>query len=159
MARRNWNKVSADNISSAMELCLEFAKEKENLSVDRIADRMGLPNKWNIYKWMENGRIPAVELLRFEDACRASFVTKYLATAKDMMLIEMPIGKKVKEVDIMQMHGKFNEAMTLLVNLAAGEASVEETVAALTAFMCDLAYHRENVKKISAPELNFGDEE
>ncbi|MCU8084256.1 hypothetical protein [Shewanella sp. SM23] len=66
--RRNWEKVRANNLRHLMALCLEFAREKQNLSVDRVADLMGLPSKWTLYKWLENGRIPAVLIRPFEHA-------------------------------------------------------------------------------------------
>lgn len=34
-------------------------KERHNLSVERIAERMGLTDHWTVYKWIQTGRIPA----------------------------------------------------------------------------------------------------
>ena len=59
MRRRNWKRVNPTSLRHAMELCLDYGREKRNLSVDRVADLMGMPSKYTLYKWLENGRMPA----------------------------------------------------------------------------------------------------
>ncbi len=141
-----------------MELCIEYGRQKHNLSVDRIADRMGLPQKWTLYKWMENGRIPSIEIPAFEHACGANFVTVYLATAAHKLLIDIPVGKKPVDTDILTLNANFNDAISLLTRFYKGEADMQDTLSALTNTIESIAFHRENIQKDHAPELDFGTE-
>lgn len=138
-----------------MELCIEYGRQKKNLSVDRIADRMGLANKWTLYKWMENGRMPAVLIPAFEHACGATYVTTYLATAAHKLLIDIPVGKKPIDTDILTLNSNFNDAVSLLSRFYKGESDIQETINSLTNTIESMAYHRENIQKDHAPELDF----
>lgn len=60
MARKVWKKEVPTSLRHAMKLCVEYAKVKRNLSIERIADQMGIANHWTVYKWVGNGRIPTV---------------------------------------------------------------------------------------------------
>ena len=79
---------------------MEFAREKHNRSVDRIADLMGLANKWVLYKWLESGRMPAILIRPFEAACGIDLVTRYIGHSANKMLIEIPTGRKVTSTDL-----------------------------------------------------------
>ena len=41
MSRRNWKRVQPGNLRDALRLCKDFALERKNLSVERIADLTG----------------------------------------------------------------------------------------------------------------------
>lgn len=58
MSRRNWKNVRANSLVHALRLCKEFAQERQNLGVERIADRMGVTHD-SLYKWLGTGRMPA----------------------------------------------------------------------------------------------------
>jgi len=104
------------------------------------------------------GSMPVHKLHSFEYVCGANYVSLYLASSDNKLLIDIPTGKTLQDVSVMDMQGTFNDAVGLLIKFASGQANVEETVAALTRSMSDLAYHRENVQKAEAPELDFGEE-
>ena len=42
MTRRNWKRIQPTSLRNALELCKDHAKERHNLSVERIAEQMGL---------------------------------------------------------------------------------------------------------------------
>jgi hypothetical protein len=90
MPGRNWKRVAPTTLSNAIELCIEFAKEKHNRSVDRIAELIGLANKYTLYKWIESGKLPAISIRPFEHACGCDFVTRYLAHSAHKLLIDIP---------------------------------------------------------------------
>ncbi|MCL1162493.1 hypothetical protein L2728_11475 [Shewanella chilikensis] len=161
MAKRNWKKVTANSLRHAMELCLEHARERKNLSVDRVADLMGLPNKWTLYKWLENGRIPAVLIRPFEHACGITLITRYLTASSGQLVIDIPAGKRADASDINALQGSFSDAMGLLIKFYNGQAEADDTLGALTQLMSGIAWHRENVNKSLAPELELfgGDNE
>ena len=155
MARINWKRVRPSSLSHAMELCIEYGRQKQNLSVDRIADRMGLAQKWTLYKWMENGRIPAIQIPAFEHATGASYVTIYLATTAHKLLIDIPMGKKPVDTDILTLNANFNDAVSLLSRFYQGQADMQETLDSLTNTIESIAFHRENIQKDHAPELDL----
>ena len=154
----NWKRAKATSLQEAFWLVKEYGKAKRNLSVARIAELMGLDDESLLYKWMK-GSMPVHKLHSFEYVCGANYVSVYLASSDNKLLIDMPTGKALKEVSVLEMQGAFNDAIGLLVKFATGNAETQETVAALTRSMSDLAYHRENVQKADAPELDFGDSE
>lgn len=158
MAARNWKRLRANSISHAMELCLAHAKEKLNRSVDNIADLMGLTNKWAIYKWVENGRIPAILIRPFEHACGIDFLTRYLAHSDHKLLIDIPTGRKAFSQETNTLSLALNETVGQLMKFHEGKADAEETIAAITAAMEDLAWHRGSVEKATQPEFEFGGE-
>lgn len=161
MARRNWKRVSPTSLRHGMELCLEYAKSKHNRSIDRVADLMGLPNKWTLYKWLENGRMPAILIRPFEHACGSTFMTQYIATSAHKLVVDIPSGKPASDEDVLAIQTGFNEAVNLLAKFYRGEADAANTMASLDAAMADIAGHRMNVQKAISPELDMfsGDEE
>ena len=159
MSRRNWKKVRANSLRHAMELCLEFAREKQNLSVDRVADLMGLPSKWTLYKWLENGRIPAVLIRPFEHACGADYMTLYIAASSNRLVVDIPSGRKATNAEVNELQGSFSDAMGLLIRFYQGHSAAEDTITALNHVMGGIAWHSENVSKSQTPELAMFDGE
>lgn len=153
MASRNWKRLQPHSLRHGMELCLEYARETRRLSVDRVADLIGLANRWTLYKWLESGRLPAVLIRPFEHACGADYVTRYLAATAQRLLIEIPTGRRCDAADINGLQASFTTAVGLLIRFYEGTASAEDTLAALTDALNGLAWHRVNVAKAQAPEL------
>lgn len=159
MAKRNWKRAQPTSLSQAMELCIEHAREQHNRSVDTIADLMGLPNKWNLYKWMENANLPARLIRPFEYACGCDFISRYLAISAGKLVVDIPTGKTAKPGDIHELQDILNAAMGNLIRFYSGRAQADETLAAIQSAMEGLALHRGNVAKHAHPELDFGGEE
>lgn len=159
MTRRVWKRVNPISLRHAMELCLEYGREKKKLSVDRVADLMGLPSKWTLYKWLENGRMPSILIRPFEHACGIDYVTQYIATSAHKLLVDIPTGKPAQDIDVLKLQTGFNEAVNLLARFYQGEANADDTVALLTQVMSEIAAHRENVSKSLTPELGLFSED
>lgn len=158
MAKRNWKRVAPRSLRHGMELCLEFAREKQNLSIDRVADRMGLASKWTLYKWLENGRMPMCLIRNFEHACNCHYITQYIATSAHKMLIDMPNAKPAKTEDVLALQTGFNEAVNVLAAFYQGNGDANETLSELTRLMTDIACHRARVEQQIDPELElFGE--
>lgn len=155
MGRRNWKRIQPASFSHAMELCLLHAKERHNRSVDQVADLMGLANKWVIYKWVESGKLPGILIRPFEHACGIDYVTRYIAHSNHKLLIDIPTGRAVTENDIHELQSHFNDALGLLLKFRHGDQNTDETIAAITTVLQDLAWHRGNVEKSAQPELDF----
>ncbi len=155
MPRRNWKRVAPTSLRQAMELCLEYARSKHNRSVDGVAERMGLANKWSLYKWLENGRLPSILIRPFEHACGCTYVTQYIATSAHKLLVDIPSGQATGETELLSLHSDFNAAVDLLRGFYDGKAEAPETLSALTEVMSQIAGHRENVNKAMTPELGL----
>ena len=142
-----------------MELCIQYAKERNNLSIERIAERMGMASHWTLYKWLESGKMPANLIRPFEHACGAQFVTKWIGSSAHKLVIDMPKAKAANNDDMLQLQTGFNAALNTLAEFYQGNAEVDQTIAQLTQVMADVAGHRANVESIATPELALFDGE
>jgi hypothetical protein len=52
MAARNWKRFRANNLRDAMRACKDYALEKRQLSVPRIAELMGDVTEETLYGWL-----------------------------------------------------------------------------------------------------------
>lgn len=153
--RRNWKRIQPSSLRQAMELCKDYARERHNLSIERIAALMGQADHWSLYKWLENGRMPAVLIRSYENACGIDFVTRWLAATNHKLLIEMPTGRTLTDVDLVQLQTGFGAAMKLLTDFHSGQVDASATLDALTAHIEQVAFHHANVTKHAAPEFEF----
>jgi hypothetical protein len=160
MARRSWKNVRPNSLRHAMELCIEHAEQKKNLSKERVSDLMGLSSHWVFYKWLKDGRMPSNLIRPFEHVCGVDFMTQYLAASSHKLLISMPTGHGCGAIEINDLQASFSEAISLLIRFYQSQEKVDETLASLTGLMQDIAFHRENVNRVISPELElFGGEE
>ena len=155
MASRNWKKQRPRSLPHAMELCLQHAKERLNRSVDQVADLMALPNKWRLYKWVENADMPSRYILGFQHACGIDYMTQYHAHSDHRLLIDIPLGRQVDASDLNKLQTLTNDAVGALISFAGGTTSAEEAMAAITLAMEGMAWHRANVEKHQQPELEL----
>lgn len=156
MRGRNWKRVQPTSLRNAMELCKDFAKEKHNLSVERIAERMGEADHWTIYKWLQTGRIPAVLIPAYEAACGVDFVTRWLAGTSGKLLVEVPTGRKLEPTDVAVLQDSLHGTVTALIEFYKGKAETETTLACITNALESLAWHRGNVEQHNQPQLDLG---
>lgn len=155
MTSKDWKKARATTLPQAMELCLAYAREVNNLSVDNVADIMGLPSKWRIYKWVEDANLPLHYLRGFEHACGCNFVTRYLAHSAHHLLIEIPRGRRIGAGDLTALQQQTTEAVAALIAFASGQIDAAGVIAATTRAMEGLAWHRRNAEKHQQPELEL----
>ena len=154
--RRNWKRLQPISLRHALELCKEHARERLNRSVERIADEMGITDHWTVYKWLQTGRIPANLIRPFEAACGMDYVSRWVAASAGKMLVDIPIGRRLQNADVVSLHNGFGAALQLLTDFYGDKADPEATIAALTAHLEDVSWHRANVVQFATPELDFG---
>ena len=156
MTRRVWKNVRPNSLVQALRLCREFAQDRHNLSVERIADRMGVTHD-SLYKWLATGRMPAILIPAYEHACGTSFVSVWLATSANKLVIDMPTGRKADGTELLDMNSSCAAALQLLTAFyAAPQATCPEaTLAALRQHMEQVAFHHNNVAQYATPELEF----
>lgn len=155
MSRRNWKRVQPRSLREALELCKDFALDVHNLSVDSLAEAMDEDSKWTVYGWLRDGSIPGRKILAYQRACRADFITRWLAHADGKLLVDIPRGRRIDAEDVNALQGVLNGAVGALLAFAAGKSDEAATQAALTQAMEGLAWHRENVARHAQPELDF----
>lgn len=153
--RRNWKRVQPTSLRHAMELCKEHARDRLNLSIERIAELMGQADHWSLYKWLENGRMPAVLIPAYENACGIDFITRWFAASRSKLLIDMPTGRALTDVDVVTLQTGFGTAMQLLTDFHSGKADAGATLDALTVHIEQVAFHHANVAKYATPEFAF----
>lgn len=156
MTRRVWKNVRASSMVEALRLCKEYAQAKSNLSIERIADRMGATHD-SLYKWLATGRLPAILIPAYEHACGCHFVSQWLAASTGKLLVDMPTGRAVNQADLVAVNASCSAALTLLTSFYADPAGAdtEATLCALRAHMEQVAFHQHNVAQYSTPELEF----
>jgi hypothetical protein len=136
----------------AIRLCLDYALHKHNRSVARVAELIGT-TEWSVYKWMSEGSIPSVRIRPFEFACDATFITHYIATSAQKLVIDIPAGRAGSQDELLDLQNQLNDAVSLLTRFYRGEAEAADVLQGVTLAMQQLAGHRENVRKHDAPEL------
>lgn len=152
-----WNKRQPSSLRDAMEMCKDFAREVHNMSIERIADRMGVMDKWSLYKWFQNGRMPVSLIQPFEFACGINYVTRWLASSDNKLLVDVPKGKLHGKDDMVQLNTSFAAALDLLNTFyeGGGTADPQATLAALKNHLTQASYHHANVQACIQPELEF----
>ena len=156
MTRRVWKNVRPNSLVHALRLCKEFAQDRHNLSVERIADRMGVSHD-SLYKWLATGRLPAILIPAYEHACGASFASVWLATSANKLVIDMPTGRKADGTELLDMNSSCAAALQLLTAFYAAPHATcpEATLLALRQHMEQVAFHHNNVAQYATPELEF----
>jgi hypothetical protein len=157
MAKRNWKRQRGTSMRNAMELCVRYARDVHNLSVERIAELMGLENHFTLYKWMESGRMPAVLIRSFENACQCDYVTKYIAYSANKLVIDMPTGRRPAHKELNELSVYAHTVIGKLISFFETSEDEAAVIQAVNTLIEDLAHQRGNVEKYQQPEL-LGDE-
>ncbi|MDR3015141.1 MAG: hypothetical protein LBV56_06850 [Delftia acidovorans] len=156
MSRRNWKNVRANSLVHALRLCKEFAQERQNLGVERIADRMGVTHD-SLYKWLGTGRMPANLVPTYELVCGCHFVTDWYAGAAGRLTVPMPTGRSVTEGELLAVNSSCAAALDLLTKFYADPTSADPaaTLDALRMHLEHVAFHHQNVSRYASPQLEF----
>lgn len=152
--KRNWKRYVPGSTLEAIRACKDYAIERHNLSVERIADRMGITADL-LYKWLSNGQMHAALIQNYEAICGCHFVSDHLTHSHGKLAVPIPTGRNLDDDDMLAMHQSFSAAMALLANFYAGRADLPTTQAALTAHMEATAWHRANLAAHDQPELEL----
>lgn len=157
MSRRNWKRWQPASLREALKGCKDFAQERHNLSVERIAERMGLEDHWALYKWIANGRMPAVLLPAYEHACGISLVARWMAATDNKLLVDMPAGRQATPADMVELNSGFARCLQLLTDFyaAGGQADPAAVLDALRLHLQQVAAHQLNVAGYAEPELEL----
>ena len=157
MTRRNWKRWQPATLRDALKGCKDFALERHNLSVERIAERMGLEDHWALYKWIESGRFPLVLIPAYQNVCGINLVTRWMAMHERRLLVDMPVGKAGDEDDMVALATQFSQAVQLLRDFYKSNGATDATpvLEALRSHLESVAHHHFNVSGFAEPELDF----
>lgn len=155
--RKFWKTYQPTSCRDALHQCKAYAQEARNLSVERIADQMGLPDHWALYKWIESGRFPFVLIPAYESACGINLPSRWLAATQRRLLMDMPVGRAATENDLVQLGTGFQQAVQLLSDFykSNGATDPAPVLDALRSHLESVAHHHINVAGFSQPELDF----
>ena len=155
--RKFWKTYQPTSCRDALHQCKAYAQEARNLSVERIADQMGLPDHWALYKWIESGRFPFVLIPAYESACGINLPSRWLAATQRRLLVDMPVGRAAIEDDLVQLGTGFQQAVQLLSDFykSNGATDPAPVLDALRSHLESVAHHHINVAGFSQPELDF----
>jgi len=142
----------ASTLAEAFDLCIDRATEKRR-PPKVLAELMGIELK-TLYRWLADTCMPINRIRQFEEFCGASYVSEYLCLAQGgKVVIDIPAGTKARVADLAVVQADFAQAMVFLTRFYQDQATLDETVAALTTSLAQLAYQRANVLKTAEPEL------
>lgn len=158
MSPRQWKRAQPINLRDALKMCQQHAKERFNYSIERIAALMGLEDHWALYKWIANGRMPAVLIPAYEQACGINLVTRWLAGSSGKLLIDVPSGRSTSAHDIQSLQAVLHETTGQLMKFYSDDAEASATLASIQAALEELAWHRGNVQQHAHPQLELGDQ-
>lgn len=154
--RKNQRK-QATSLDEAIQMCADYAQIKHRRPAKVISDLMGVELK-TYYRWMADSAMPINRIRQFESFCGCNYVSEYLCIAAGKVVIDIPTGNKTPVAQLGEMQANAGNAIVLLSRFYEGKSSLEETLDALNHTLTDMAYHRQNIIKHSAPELGlFGD--
>ncbi|MBU2967089.1 hypothetical protein Q4508_12430 [Amphritea sp. 2_MG-2023] len=153
MARKDWKHLRARSIPHAMELCVEYARSKQNRSVEHLAELMGEASHNTLYKWLATGRMPAIKVRAFEMACGIDYVSQYLAHSANKLIVEMPTGRKAEHRQLNELSSYSNKVIAMLIDFYEDRSEQEEVLDAITVLIEDLAHQRGNIERYQQPEL------
>lgn len=160
MIKRVWKHEVPHSINHALQLCKEHGQQKNQLSVERIADRMATSPD-TLYKWLGTGRMPINQVINYESLTTADtrtgrpFVTEYLAHSQGYLLIKMPTGRSAEHKDIIELNICMQQLVSQLLELQAGTVQADDVLATVKTLMQDLAFQQKNIEQHKQPQLDI----
>ena len=149
---KNWKRVYPNSLLDALRLCKDHAVERKRLSVERIAELMGVTAD-ALYKWLSTGRMPVSLVPVYEHICGIDLVSRYLATSSGRLVIDMPTGQVPGDTSMQDLQMALHGAVGALLNYYKLGADPAVTAAAVMAGLEQLAFHHRNVQQGGAPQL------
>ncbi len=158
--RINWKQLRPNSLKEALRLCKDYAKDKHNLSVAGIADKFceyghEEVNEDLLYKWLSTTRMPLTLVKVYERICGINYVSEYLASTSNRLVIEIPTGKKATQREINELQANLVSVVGQLLRFYEGGAEIKEVQDNIMSGIKGLAFHHENVEKANQPELEL----
>ncbi len=153
MSTQFWNKYTPNDIPQALQSSVDYGRENKNLSVQRVADLIGVNSQNTLYGWLASGRMPLVLVPAFENATGINLVTRFLAHGQDKLLVDMPTGRRPENRELTSLVINANQTFGQLMGFFDGSVDAKTVTAALDGLMADLSAQRKNIESFDQPEL------
>lgn len=147
-------RATPTSLIEALRVCKDHARDRRQLSVERIAELMGVTADV-LYKWLATGRMPANLLPAYEHVCGCDYASRYLAIAAGKIVLDMPTGRAVQPVDVAALQGVLNAAVGAILAFAAGDIAAAAALAKIEDGLAGLAWHHGNIERHQQPELEL----
>ncbi|MFN4056389.1 MAG: hypothetical protein ACK4GU_16135 [Alishewanella aestuarii] len=154
MSRKNWNQLVARSLTESLQLCKEFAIANKQMSVPRIADRIGTSPDM-LYKHLGAASMPAYMMIPYMESTHRIYPLQYMAHSLNHLLVPMPRGRKAEHKTLIALSQFCNAVMGQMLALQSGECRAQDVTDQLTLLMENLAYHRMEAQKHDQPELEL----
>ena len=151
---QHWKRYQPKDLRDALRACKEYARDSKRLSVERIADLMGISADC-LYKWLSDAKMPVASVPAYEHICGAHFVTEYLAAGSGRLVVTIPAGLPAGVEDLAELQAQIADTVARLVRCYRSGEDVAGTRDGLTGSLQSLAWHRENVLHLEHPELDL----
>lgn len=152
MSRTNWKRIIPHSVNHALQLTKQHGIEKKGMSVERIADYLGVTADL-LYKWLGTGKMPLNKIIAFEQACGINYVTQYLAQSQSFLLVTVPTGRKAENKELTDLQLCMTQVASALISFQQDKVDSAETIDAIKILMQDLAFHERNVAKIDTDQM------
>lgn len=149
------------SVAPATSLRIAFEHDKRTAliehrrGIERIAELMNNVKPATLYDWIDEIRMPVHALPAWEHATGGSSVMRYLVSQGNRLVIDIPRGRALVAGDVQDLQRSTHEAIGALLGFSEGRTSADEAMAALLHAMGAMAWHRENVRRSSQPELDL----
>jgi hypothetical protein len=125
----------------AINDCLKHAEEHFGMTTKDIAQTMNV-NMWTLFKWLESGKLPLNEINKFEAACHARYITRYLADASGLILVTKPRNMEAPENALVAINKASSNAISAIAEYIGGTKNKQGTTKAIDAAIEVLVWQR-----------------
>ncbi len=154
MNKRIWKALPVNSVVDGIRAAVMHARVMHNLSVEQVAERSAMSHH-DLYKYMGNGRMPAMLIPAFEHASGCHLLTDHLSLQAGRIVIPIPAGRTASAQDVNKLQALLTEAVGQILAFSDGRTKADDALAAIHAGMAGLAWHRVNIAKHAQPELEF----
>lgn len=132
----------------AIDACLAHAKTELFRGIADVADAMETkPTRDAVYKWVQSGRMPLVEVAAFERACGASSISRHLAAAGGNLLIKESVAAGLPQLDFARVQCQVAKAMFATASALVDPTQAQQAMQTLSQAMDGLATVRHQISK------------
>lgn len=153
MTRSLSNRVPT-SLKSAFEQDKDHGIRVRRLSVERHAE-LQAKSASLLYKWMEEGDFPSNRLASWFHNTGGKAVIRYLCAQAGGLFVPVPTGRHPSPVEMAELQKLLAETTGAHLRFYAGQADADATLGQVQQSLEALAWHRGNVERHAAPELNF----